>query len=422
MRSADAARSAPAVAILVATLMAVNGRAAEPQYGRVETFEPGKKYTCVPTADHKGWDCKEAAAKDASAGQPSAKDVPQSAPVPAAPTPAAAPAPSPANSVASSPAEPARTTRGASLPLYLRAPGSQVGAGTTATTPSAPNTARVPPPPAPSAVAVEASTAQPQTVAPASAVKKPQPSAAAALPVAEPVKPDVAPARDAAATPAAAPAKPEQDSAQSALAQPRGNEQPTRSATPPASAASTITMSAPPVESSAKASGPPGAPGVSAPLPSAPDAKPAPAPAPPAPVASPAAAPELPAATRASKAAEAAPKAAPPLGRAAGEETRSGNREFLALSSSSYIVELAHSASKSELDALRTTMHPARGALYEVRLQRDGGDWWMLLWGTFDSVDAARAARSELPADAPINAGWPRRVAPLQAEVQRVQP
>jgi len=83
------------------------------------------------------------------------------------------------------------------------------------------------------------------------------------------------------------------------------------------------------------------------------------------------------------------------------------------------VIELGHAADKAHLDALRATLHPARGTLYDVRLRRDGNDWWLLLWGTFDSVDAARAARSELPADAPINAGWPRLVAPLQNEARR---
>ena len=29
-------------------------------YDKTDTFEPGKKYTCVPTADHKRWNCNEA--------------------------------------------------------------------------------------------------------------------------------------------------------------------------------------------------------------------------------------------------------------------------------------------------------------------------------------------------------------------------
>lgn len=86
---------------------------------------------------------------------------------------------------------------------------------------------------------------------------------------------------------------------------------------------------------------------------------------------------------------------------------------------SSYVVELAHGPDRSSLDAARAAAPAGRGALYELHLQRDGADWWLLLWGTFDSIDSARAARAALPADALRNAGWPRRVAPLQAEAQR---
>jgi septal ring-binding cell division protein DamX len=98
-----------------------------------------------------------------------------------------------------------------------------------------------------------------------------------------------------------------------------------------------------------------------------------------------------------------------------------GNREFLALPGSSYIIELAHANDKSELDSLRGSLQLARGELYELHLQREGHDWWLLAWGTFDSVAAARAARGELPTDAPINAGWPRLIAPLQAEARRAR-
>jgi septal ring-binding cell division protein DamX len=57
--------------------------------------------------------------------------------------------------------------------------------------------------------------------------------------------------------------------------------------------------------------------------------------------------------------------------------------------------------------------------LYELRLARDGTDWWLLVWGHFGDIESARAARSDLPADAAVNAGWPRRIAPLQAEARR---
>ena len=107
-----------------------------------------------------------------------------------------------------------------------------------------------------------------------------------------------------------------------------------------------------------------------------------------------------------------------PLRRAA-PRAPSGNREFLALPGSGFVVELAHGADRGQLDALRDSLRPARGTLYTLHMLREGADWWLLVWGSFDSIEAARAARSELPGDAPLNAGWPRRIAPLQAEAQR---
>jgi len=96
-----------------------------------------------------------------------------------------------------------------------------------------------------------------------------------------------------------------------------------------------------------------------------------------------------------------------------------GDRDFRALPGAGYVIELAHSADRSELTALHDTLRVPRGQLYELHLRRDGGDWWLLLWGSFESIDAARAARADLPDGAAINAGWPRRIAPLQAEALR---
>jgi septal ring-binding cell division protein DamX len=97
-----------------------------------------------------------------------------------------------------------------------------------------------------------------------------------------------------------------------------------------------------------------------------------------------------------------------------------GNPEFLALPASEYVIELAHSANATDFAALRGSLQVTRGQLYELHLRRDNGDWWLLVWGSFDSVEAARAARAELPADAAINAGWPRRIGALQSEARRV--
>jgi septal ring-binding cell division protein DamX len=115
-------------------------------------------------------------------------------------------------------------------------------------------------------------------------------------------------------------------------------------------------------------------------------------------------------------------KTAPPAPAKSAASSARGNREFLALPASDYVIELAHSANAADFAALRASLQPTRGQLYELHLRRDNGDWWLLVWGSFDSVDAARGARAELPADAAINAGWPRRIGALQSEARRVSP
>jgi septal ring-binding cell division protein DamX len=124
--------------------------------------------------------------------------------------------------------------------------------------------------------------------------------------------------------------------------------------------------------------------------------------------------------------AQTGPPSPPPAAAAAPAGTQSapsgarGNHEFLALPASDYVIELAHSTNAAELATLRASLQLTRGELYELHLSRDNGDWWLLVWASFDSVDTARAARNELPADAAINAGWPRRIGALQAEARRV--
>jgi hypothetical protein len=88
--------------------------------------------------------------------------------------------------------------------------------------------------------------------------------------------------------------------------------------------------------------------------------------------------------------------------------------DFLALPGDQYVIELAHADSAAELP------EPAvpRGTVYKLRLHQNGGERWLLLWGAFDSVESARAARDEVSATG-LAPGWPRRIAPLQAEARR---
>ena len=104
MRRHDCALLALAAAFVCA------GAGADPAgYGQTDTFQPGKKYNCVPTADRKGWNCAESGKATIpppeSATTTSAPAAPP--PVPAAATPTIAPEPLP------------RTQPPSSLPGYL---------------------------------------------------------------------------------------------------------------------------------------------------------------------------------------------------------------------------------------------------------------------------------------------------------------
>ena len=83
------------------------------------------------------------------------------------------------------------------------------------------------------------------------------------------------------------------------------------------------------------------------------------------------------------------------------------------------MIELAHGDSEAGIAAARSTFNLQHGEIYALHSRQNGSDLWLLVWGSFDDLAAARAARAELPATA--HAGWPRRIAPLQAEVRRTQ-
>jgi hypothetical protein len=309
MHWADVCRAAAVALCLAGPVFAT--AADPPAYGKVDTFEPGKKYNCVPSADRKSWDCTQTGKVTKDAAPPAPPHHDEAAPAASA---------SPQRSVPSTPPSPAQTApasapRTGTLPSYLLAPGrgSQVPAATPA--PAAPRE------PVVAAPAVHASTNPPTP--PAAAPKE---VAAPPAPVAQaPPKPAPVEAKPVSPAPAAAPAP--------------------------------------------KAEGPP-----------------APKPAPPAPA-------RLQAADRGS--------------------------DFLALSGEQYVIELARGDSQASVAAARAALQLPHGQAYELHLRQNGSDAWLLVWGSFDDVGAARAARSELPADA--HAGWPRRVAPLQAEVRRAQ-
>jgi hypothetical protein len=277
--------------------------AAPQNYNGTETFEPGKKYNCLPTPDHKGWDCNEAG----KAGEIKPKEMPTPPPAPAPePTPASSPPPA-----ESAPTPAAQPSSRSTLPSYL----TNAAANSPAAVEEAPSTVSA------AAAHANAPSPQPETAAP---TKLP---AAAKLIV----------------TPAPKPA-------------------PLKPAAPKPS----VTALPPPTRPPAK--------------------------------------PPLP----------------PRVTHAPVVAAASGGGEFMTLPGDHFVVEMAHASSRNELDAVKTSTHVPSGELYELHLRQNGADAWLLLWGSFDTLDAARAARNTISASA--TPGWPRRVAPLQAEARRLSP
>ena len=105
--------------------------------------------------------------------------------------------------------------------------------------------------------------------------------------------------------------------------------------------------------------------------------------------------------------------------REAAHATTAASDDFMALPGDHFVVELAHASKRSDLAASRDAMHIPSGAFYDVHFRQNGGDAWLLVWGSFDTIDAARSARSELARSTSAVIGFPRRVAPLQAEARR---
>jgi hypothetical protein len=302
MQWANRCRTAAVALCLASSVLAY--AAEPPSYGKVDTFEPGKKYNCVPSADRKSWDCTQA-------GKVTNDDMPP----PRHEEPArAAPATPPPTPTQTAPASAART---GTLPSYLLAPGR----------------------------ASQAPAATPAPAAPAEPLAAPV--------VRTSTNPPVAPTAAKAETAAPAPVV----------------EAPPK-----------------PLPESPKPVSPPPPPAPAAPITKAEAPAPAPKPAPVAPTQAPAA-------------------------------DRGG--DFLELSGEQYVIELARGDSQASIAAAHAALHLPHGQAYELHLRQNGSDSWLLVWGSFDDVGAARDARGELPAD--VHAGWPRRVAPLQAEVRRAQ-
>lgn len=93
-----------------------------------------------------------------------------------------------------------------------------------------------------------------------------------------------------------------------------------------------------------------------------------------------------------------------------------GGNDFAALDGSRFTLEIANAPSAAPLHALAARL-ALDGAVYLIHLRSPDADRWLLTWSDHATQAQARAARALVPADAAINSGWPRRVAPLQREL-----
>ena len=150
----------------------------------------------------------------------------------------------------------------------------------------------------------------------------------------------------------------------------------------------------------------------SAAAPSAPTI-PAPAPAPAAPA--PAAAPVRPATKPAPATLPATPKVADATA-SIPNPAQPYSEQFVGWGNREYTIQLVAASSPAEFAAVAARAGQPLSSLYQVRLQQPEKTWWLLCYGRYESLDAAKLALSQLPNDARSTGAWPRRVGPLQAE------
>jgi hypothetical protein len=397
---------------LAAALLILAVASATPAQQDEHIFEPGKKHVCVPAASGQGWDCSstetpptpsetrreprlrssseiphEPQPEPTASAAPTATATPASTPSAAtttpAPEPAAAPPPvslaapvpaaAPPRSSAAGNSGAAGSSRSRNVPSYLLAPGasdSRPAAQPVAASPPAPAVQKSEPTPVRSEPARSAATVQAETPrAPAETARTP----------AQP-----APSQAAAQTPAAA------ETPRAPAESPR----PVATTPPPRSAPEPQPASAAPPQPKPVAS-----PQI-APVASTADT-------PPAAVAAPASTP-----------AAAQPQRSEPATQPARAATilRDSN-DFRRLADTRYVLELASGSDRRSVEDTASQAALPHGSVWLLTLRRDGAPWHLAVWGDFDSVDAARAARNEAQA-AGMTAGWPRRAGPLKQELR----
>jgi len=86
-----------------------------------------------------------------------------------------------------------------------------------------------------------------------------------------------------------------------------------------------------------------------------------------------------------------------------------------------FTVQLAAAESERAIEAVMRRMN-LPGELVVVQSERHGKQWYALIYGSFASMDAARAIIERLPVPLKQAGPWPRRFASLQSELSRSTP
>ncbi len=95
-----------------------------------------------------------------------------------------------------------------------------------------------------------------------------------------------------------------------------------------------------------------------------------------------------------------------------------GARAFGKLPPAHFTLQLAHASTAENFPELIQQLGIDFRQCYVLRVRRDGGDWWVLAYGSFQDVNAAKAALIEVRPAPGMTAVWPRRIGNLQGEYQ----
>ena len=93
-----------------------------------------------------------------------------------------------------------------------------------------------------------------------------------------------------------------------------------------------------------------------------------------------------------------------------------GARAFAQLPPGYFTLQLAHAASAENFPTLIQQLGINHHQCYVLRVRRTDGDWWVLAYGSFEDVNAAKAALVDVRPAPGMTAVWPRRIGYLQSE------